>query len=377
MPPKDYDVIVVGAGPAGSMAALYAARSGASTALLDMEKLPRDKLCGGGVNAWVIRKLSIPENIVERTMDKAQVVAGDKKLPLVSWPDSLAWRMVLRDRFDHYLTKMAVEAGVSLIESTPVESVVLDNKAVHGVKTRNNDYLHCKVVIGCDGASSKIAKTAGFWSKWFNDSAQNWFDRCAYCVEAQYKLPDSEIEARVGNTTFIFYERDLMGYHWIFPKKGLLTVGTGCARTHSRKKPSSYFNDLVRGNQIAKEILKDAKLVGRPKGAYVPFSGALKPSYADGVLLAGDSAGMVGAVTGEGIYFAVRAGMVAGEVAAKAALAGNTSSKYLSQYEKKWQAKIGLDLDTQARFLRKTQNPLIAMGLYSAFVIRHQKELYA
>jgi digeranylgeranylglycerophospholipid reductase len=373
MPSKDYDVIVVGAGPAGSMAALYAARGGASTALLDMQKLPRDKLCGGGVNAWVIRKLSIPESIVERTMEQAQVVAGDRKLPLVSWPNSLAWRMVLRDRFDYYLAKMAVEAGASLIESMPVESVALDDKGiVYGVKTRNNDHLRGV----CDGVASKVAKTAGFWSKWFNNNLLNWLDSCAYCAEAQYKLPDSEIEARVGNTTFIFYERGLMGYHWIFPKKGLLTVGTGCATTQSTKKPASYFNDFVKGNQIAKEILKEAKLVGRLKGAYVPFSGTLKPSYGDGVLLAGDSAGMVGAVTGEGIYFAVRAGMIAGEIAAKAALSGKTSSKYLSQYEKKWQAEIGSHLDERVRFLRKTQNPLMAMGLYTAYTLRHQKELY-
>jgi flavin-dependent dehydrogenase len=68
--------------------------------------------------------------------------------------------------------------------------------------------------------------------------------------------------------------------------------------------------------------------------------------------------------------------MIAGEIAAKAALSGKTTSKYLSQYEKKWQAEIGSHLDEQARFLRKTQNPLIAMGLYTAYTLRHQKELY-
>ena len=377
MPSKDYDVIVVGAGPAGSMAALYAARSGASTALIDKRKLPRDKLCGGGVNAWVIRKLSIPENIIERTMKQAQVVAGNKKLPLVSWPNSLAWRMVLRDRFDYHLTKMAAEAGATLIDSTAIESAELDKKGtVCGVRAKNNIHLRCSVVIGCDGVTSTIAKTAGFWSKWFNNNVRNWLSKCAYCAEAQYKLPDTEIRARIGDTSFIFYERDLMGYHWIFPKKGLLTVGTGCATTYSKKKPASYFNDFVKSNTIAKEILKDAKILDRLKGAYVPFSGTFKPSYGDGVLVAGDSAGMVGAVTGEGIYFAVRAGMAAGEIAAKAALSGNTSSKYLSRYEKKWQTEIGSHLDAQVRFLGKTQNPLIAMGLYTAYTLKHQKELY-
>jgi geranylgeranyl reductase family protein len=377
MPSKDFDIIVVGAGPAGSMAALNAARSGANTALLDKEKLPREKLCGGGVSAWVIRKLNIPDSIIEKTMSQVQVVAGEKKLPPIPWPDSLAWRMVMRDKFDYHLTKMAVESGATLVDSTSVESVVLDEKGnACGVTTRSNEELRCRVVVGCDGVSSTIAKTGGFWAKWFNNDVHKWLGRCAYCSEVQYKLPESEIERRVGNTSYIFYERDLMGYHWIFPKKGLLTVGTGCSITHSRKKPTSYFNDFVKGNPIAKEILKDAKAIGKLKGAYIPFSGTYTPSYGGGVLLAGDSAGMVGGVTGEGIYFAVRAGIAAGEIASKAIESNNTSSQFLSQYERRWQKEIGKHLDAQVRFLRKTQNPLMAMGLYTSYTLRHQKELF-
>jgi geranylgeranyl reductase family protein len=374
---KDFDVIVVGAGPAGSIAALHAAKSGANTALLDKEALPREKLCGGGVNAWVIRKLGIPESIIERTMNQVQVVAGEKKLPLVPWPDFLAWRMVMRDRFDYHLTKTAIEAGATLIDSTPVRSVVLDEKGkVCGVRTRNKGELRCKVVIGCDGVASTIAKTAGFWAKWFDNDVHKWLGRSAYCAEAQYKLPEKEIERRLGNTSYVFYERDLMGYHWIFPKKGLLTVGTGCATTYSRKKPTSYFNDFVRGNPIAREILKDTEVVGKLKGAYVPYSGTYTPSYGDGVLLAGDSAGMVGGVTGEGIFFAVRAGIAAGEIASKAAESNNISAQFLSRYERRWQKEIGKHLDAQVRFLGRTQNPLIAMGLYTTYTLRHQKELF-
>jgi geranylgeranyl reductase family protein len=377
MPSEDFDVIVVGAGPAGSMAALHSAKSGANTALLDMKELPREKLCGGGVNAWVIRKLDIPRNIIERTIDRVQVVAGQKKLPVVPWSESLAWRMVMRDKFDYHLTNMAVKAGATLIESTPVESVAVDNKGnVCGVRTKKEGDLRCKVVVGCDGVASITAKTAGFWGKWFDNDIQKWLNRCAYCAEVQYKLPDREIEQRVANTSYIFYERDLMGYHWIFPKRGLLTVGTGCATTHRKKKPRSYFNDFVLGNPIAKEILKDAKVVGKLKGAYVPFSGTFTPSYNNGVILAGDSAGMVGGVTGEGIYFAVRAGIAAGEVAAKAAMSNNISAQFLSQYEKRWQMEIGRHLDAQACFLRETQNPLIAMGQYTTFTLTHQRELF-
>jgi geranylgeranyl reductase family protein len=377
MSSKQFDVIVVGTGPAGSMAALHAAKGGAQTALVEMEKLPRDKLCGGGVNAWVVNKLTVPNNVIERTIEYAQVVAGSKKLQPMPWPEHLAWRTVMRPSFDIYLTALAVEAGAELIESTRVDSVVFGpEKEVCGVKTRNRGVLRSKVVVGSDGVSSTIARTGGFWKKWFNNDKRKWLERCAYCVEAHYELPNKEIDKRLGNTIYLFYEKGLMGYHWIFPKKGILTVGTGCATTHRNRKPISYFNDFTRKNPIAKELLRGARLLGKVKGAYVPFSGTFTPSYGDGVLLAGDSAGMVGAVTGEGIYFAVRAGIAAGEFAAEAALNNDYSAEFLSYYERRWKNEIGAHLDTQARFLQETQNPLKAMGLYTTYTVEHQKELY-
>ncbi len=377
MSSREFDVIVVGAGPAGSMAALHAAKGGAKTALVEMDRLPRDKLCGGGVNAWVVKKLNIPSSVIERRIEYAQVVAGSRKLQPVPWPGFLAWRTVMRPSFDSYLTSLAVEAGAELMESTPVESVIFGaEKEVCGVKTKNKGVLRSKVVVGADGVSSTIARTSGFWKNWFNDDKRKWLERCAYCVEAHFELPDREIDKRVGNTIYLFYEKSLMGYHWIFPKKGILTVGTGCATTHRKKKPISYFNDFVKRNPIAIELLKGARLLGKVKGAYVPFSGTFTSSYGDGVLLAGDSAGMVGGVTGEGIYFAVRAGIAAGEFAAEAALNNDYSAEFLSYYERRWKNEIGKHLEAQARFLRETQNPLKAMGSYTTYTVEHQKELF-
>jgi digeranylgeranylglycerophospholipid reductase len=377
MSARQFDVIVVGAGPAGSMAALHAAKGGAKTALLEKMKLPREKLCGGGVSGWVIKKIGIPSNIIERTIEQAQVVAGKKLLPPVPWPKNIAWRTVMRAKFDYYLATKAVEAGATLIQSTPVESVAFDgDNNVCGVKTATRGVMKSKIVVGCDGAPSTIARTAGFWGRWFNNDAEEWRRRCAYCTEAHFRLPDEEIDKRMGNTLYLFYERDLMGYHWLFPKKGIITVGTGSATTRMTKKPISYFNNFVKDNTIAAELLKGAKLIGKVRGAYVPFSGTFTPSYGDGVILAGDSAGMVGAVTGEGIYFAVRAGIAAGEVASQAALSDNTSAGHLSKFEKRWKTEIGKHLDTQVGFLEQTQNPLTAMGLYAFYLVENQKELF-
>jgi flavin-dependent dehydrogenase len=86
---------------------------------------------------------------------------------------------------------------------------------------------------------------------------------------------------------------------------------------------------------------------------------------------------MVGAVTGEGIYFAVRAGIDAGEIAAEAALSNNTSAEFLAKYEERWKKEIGTHLDTQVKLLNETKNPLIAMGLYTSYTLQHQKELFS
>jgi flavin-dependent dehydrogenase len=283
----------------------------------------------------------------------------------------------MRAKFDHYLTTMAVEAGATLIQSTPIESVIFDgDKNVCGVKTASKGIMKSKVVIGCDGVSSTVARTAGFWGKWFNNDTAEWRKRCAYCTEAHFRLPDKEIDKRMGNTLYFFYERDLIGYHWLFPKKGIITAGTGSATTSMTKKPISYFNDFVKDNSIAANLLRGATIIGKVRGAYIPFSGTLTPSYSDGVILAGDSAGMVGAVTGEGIYFAVRAGIAAGEVASQAALSDNTSAGELSAYEKRWNMEIGKHLEAQVQYLKQTQNPLKAMGLYTIYSIEHQKELF-
>jgi flavin-dependent dehydrogenase len=244
------------------------------------------------------------------------------------------------------------------------------------VKTTNKGIFKGKIVVGCDGVSSVVAKTGGFWTKWFGNDARKWRERCAYCTEAHFKLPDREIDKRIGNTLHLFYERGLMGYHWIFPKKGILTVGTGCATIGMRKKPVSYFNDFTKGNPIAVRILEGAKLTGKVKGAYSPLSGTFTPTYGDGVLLAGDSVGMVGSVTGEGIYFAARAGIAAGEVAAEAALSDNVSASFLERYEKRWRREFGNLLEIQFKFLLETQNPLKAMGLYTEYIITHQKEAF-
>ena len=111
---EKYDVIVVGSGPAGSMAALKAAGGGAKTLLLEKLRLPRFKLCGGGVANWIMRKFDIPDDVIERKYKNIVTYTPPSYEKQVFLMPGLGYFGVCRDKFDHRLTRMAVDAGAEL-----------------------------------------------------------------------------------------------------------------------------------------------------------------------------------------------------------------------------------------------------------------------
>ncbi len=223
----DYDVIVVGAGPAGSAASMKCSQAGLKTILIEGQSFGRDKLCAGGVNPWVIRKLEVPDSLIERTIEQVQVVAGSRKIPVIPLPDDMAYRMVLRKDFDWFLVRKAKEAGSTTKDRTKVYSVLKDAEGrVSGVSSSEGD-VKARLVIGCDGASSVVARTSGLWEKWWSRRGmkRGWRNHQAFCLETQMRLNPKEIERRVGNTMTLLFEKSFPGYYWIFPKSSVLTVG--------------------------------------------------------------------------------------------------------------------------------------------------------
>lgn len=344
---EKYDVIVVGAGPAGSVAAWKAAKGGANTLLIEKAKLPRYKLCGGAVAQWIIQKFDIPEDAIENK-GRQMIVCRPPKYKFEKYPVP-AWQgMVLRDKFDYHLTKRAEEAGVEIINGTRVQSIIKEGDYVKGVQTAGDKYLS-DIVIGCDGAASMTARTAGFWKKWFDDQGTTWKEHMAFCMGAEMKMDNKLINERLGEgNLYFFVGRKVapLGYGWIFPKDDMLSIGLGSHMKTFDRKPSEYMKYFITEHPIASGLLADAEMV-RLQGAYIPYKKAFKPSFDNGIMLAGDSAGMVNPINGEGIFYAMRAGVAAGEVAAEAVKAKDFSAGFLKRYEDRWSSEIGKHLDKQ------------------------------
>jgi geranylgeranyl reductase family protein len=376
--PEEYDVIVVGAGPAGSAASLSCAGAGIKTLLIDALALPRDKLCAGGVSSWVIERLEVPNDLIERTIEQVQIVAGSKKIPVIPWPKDMAYRMVMRRDFDHFVTEKARKAGAKIKDRTAVATLLRDNNGVvNGVRTTRGDFK-ARLIIGCDGASSVVARTSGLWSKWWSrgNEAQGWRRHQAFCLETQMQLDPQVIEQRVGNTMTLLYEKGFPGYSWIFPKRRVLTVGLASfSYLTPVKELRERLKRLIQDHPVASKLLHHAEMQ-RLSGAYLPIRGPLMPSYDDGVIVAGDSASQVGAVWGEGIYFAVRAGLAAGETAVDAICKQDVSRQFLKKYEDRWRQEIGENLVTQAEILRRASTPLQATIDFAVNLSTNRTRLY-
>ncbi len=357
---QKYDVVVVGAGPAGSMAAMKAAEGGAHTLILEKQRLPRFKLCGGNVANWVVLKLNIPQNVLDRKYTSI-TFCTPPKYEKQNFPVPGAYWGVYRDRFDYHLAKMAVGAGAELKEGVHVNDVIVEGRSVKGVVTSEGEKIFADVVIACDGAYSRIAKKCGFWDRWFKERGETWLDNMGFCMGVEMEMDNDTIEERFGDSYVIFTGKDIapLGYGWIFPKDGMLSVGVGSAAGMMNRKPSEYLEYFMR-HPAAAQFLEGGEVMLR-RGAFVPYRRFFTPSYSTGILVAGDAAGMVSPVTGEGIFFAVRAGMDAGITAAEAVQSKDFSAAFLSKYEERWMNSIGHNLGFQAQVFEETIGKILKM----------------
>ncbi len=355
---KKYDVIVVGAGPAGSTAAMKAAEGGGETLIIEKCKLPRFKLCGGNVANWVVLKLNIPEGVLDRKYTSI-TFCTPPRYEKQNFPVPGVYWGVYRDRFDYHITKMATRAGAELKEGVYVKDVIKEGGSVKGVITSDGEELRADVVIACDGVYSTIAKRCGLWDKWFKERGETWKDYQGFCMGVEMKMDNEIIEERFGDSYVIFTGKDIspLGYGWIFPKDGMLTVGVGSAAGMMDKKPAEYL-DFFMKHPAAAQFLEGAKVV-TGRGAFIPYKRAYTPSYLAGLLVAGDAAGMVSPITGEGIFFSVRAGMDAGSTAAEAVQSGDFSAKFLSRYEERWMRSIGQNLKFQSQVFEETLGKIL------------------
>jgi digeranylgeranylglycerophospholipid reductase len=317
------DIVVVGAGPAGSLAARSAAENGAQVILLEEHpEVGFPVYCAEGLSLNGLKDAGVKAKppITCQEITKARVYAPDMNFVELT---SSNWRgfTLNRDAFDRALSENAVKAGAELMTSTRVTHVIKDGDAVTGVEAINDGetlQVEAKIVIGADGHASVVRKTAGF-RRWFAD----------VCTCAQYRLGGLSLDDPEANDFFLGFETAPGGYAWIFPKSGeVANVGLGVRRKHTAP-PIQYLKEWVSSDPRFEDA--EIQLVN---GGICPVSGTLDKTVDKGIILCGDAAGQLIPMTGAGIHSGVEAGKMAGETAARAVEEGDTSSVRLSEYER-------------------------------------------
>lgn len=325
----DYDVIVVGGGPAGSMAAEAAARQGAKTILLEKDRdIGYPVRCGEGVGAAGLKKFIDPDpSWIATTISKVRMRSPDNTQ--VDFGMDEAGYVLHRRLFDYALANRASQVGVEIQTRAYVDGVILEDDYVRGVKYQymgESRKLTSKIVIAADGVESRVGRFAGL--------------RTA----SKLKDMDSGYQATVGNIEvdqemIDFFVGDNWapgGYLWIFPKgDGMANIGLGINGIYGKDyRP----HDMI--HAFLKKYFPKASVLTSVCGG-IPLGKTLKKITANGLLLTGDAAHMVNPVTGGGIITGMQGGQIAGDVAGLAIQAGEYSEKALENYPKRWDKAEG------------------------------------
>lgn len=298
------DVIIVGAGPAGSTAARILAESGRSVIILDKAKFPRDKLCAGGVTSKVLPLLPHGfNNIVISSVHKTRIHYSNTDLSIDIESIEPCTYMVERDAFDTYLLDAAIMAGARFIEGRKAIGLRQDSKGVE-VYTETSDVFKANYLIAADGAMSSIR------SHVFSRKRPS----KAFCLETKipWSKQNDEIIFNFGSTP--------TGYAWIFPKGDYASIGIAI-HSSDISNISEYYRQF-----LDRYGIKWAK----PKGMSLPMYSMKRRLVHKRVLLTGDAAHLVDPITGEGIYHAI----LSGSMAAKAIISGNTETTYQAMMNK-------------------------------------------
>jgi len=328
-----YDTIVAGAGPAGSTAARLLAQHGARVLLLDRARFPRDKPCGGGVTLRAAQQSGLDLSpVVERTVNEVRVSFRLGPPFARSWPEPLSY-MTQRRRLDAFLVEQAAAAGVDFRDGVAARDIDVTGTAV--AVRANGDTYQGRTLVGADGANGVVAGALGLATA----------GEVAVALEGNVSL-DGRLAERWGHAIALDFGGTPGGYGWLFPKGDHVNVGVGGWRwigPSLRERVAALCRHLG---------LDEAQLWGL-RGHHLPMRAPGAPIVRGPALLAGDAAGLVDPLSGEGIDAAFASGRLAAEAIASY-LAGETSglSAYESAVEREIMADIAVSLKLQAVFHR-------------------------
>jgi menaquinone-9 beta-reductase len=364
------DVAVVGAGPGGSTTAYYLAQSGLDVLLLEKSAFPREKVCGDGltpraVKALVAMGVDIDPRLGWIRNKGLRVIGGGARLEL-RWPDLASYPDygLVRPRLDldEVLARQAQKAGARLLERTTVTGPVLDRSGrVAGVEARIEPdaqpvTVTAPLVVAADGVSGRFALGLGIGKR---------PDRpMGVAVRRYYTSPRTNDDYLESWLELWDGQRLLPGYGWIFGVgDGTCNVGLGILNSSAAFGHTDYRRLLVRwlGGLPADWGFAEENATGPMRGGGLPMAFNRVPHYARGLLLVGDTGGLVNPFNGEGIAYAMETGQMAADHIAQALARpeGPARERVLEAYRAALRAEYGGYFRLGAIFVRLIGNPQV------------------
>jgi geranylgeranyl reductase family protein len=313
---READVIIVGAGPAGSATAYHLAQAGLDVLLLEKTTFPREKVCGDGLTPRAVKSLvrlgvdlDAPGWIRNQGL---RIYGGGVRLEL-PWPELASYPDfgLVRTRFDfdEILAERAVKAGARLHQNTTVTGPVIDERTnrIAGVQANQEDAqgnsgvaFRAPLVVAADGNSSRLSLAMGLRKR---------DDRpIGVAVRRYYESPRHDDDYLESWLELWDGDRLLPGYGWIFGVgDGTSNVGLGLLNTSKSFQNTDYREMLKRwtGNMPPEWQFSEEHATGPVRGAALPMGFNRQPHYTRGLLLVGDAGGMINPFNGEGIAYAM------------------------------------------------------------------------
>lgn len=337
------DVLIVGAGPAGSTCAWRLRDAGLDVAIVDKEHFPRDKVCGGWLTPAVFQTLGVsPEEyragrvFQPVTHFLTSIIGGPTIETSYSQPVSYG---IWRREFDQFLLD---RAEARLLEPRQIRAL---HKGPKGWLI-NND-IRANLVVGAGGHFCPVARYLG---------SRPSMEHSIHAQEAEWEMDirNADTCSVRGNTPELFFSPDMRGYGWCFRKGRRLNVGFGRLNEHHLAKHATEFREHLQNRRCINTMMPSS-FRGH---AYLLRSTATRPCVSDGLLLVGDSAGLAFSASGEGILPAVESGILAADVILAAN--GNYSERTLAPYADALTARFGPPMPSlSARLAGSIPAPLL------------------
>ncbi len=343
----NYDIVIVGAGPAGSSAAWAAAKKGIRVALLEREEAIAQSIRTSGVT-WIndIKKFGISSDFYN-PIKNYSFYSPNNHVTIRS-TEYQAAVLDVRKTYQ-FLAYQAANAGADIFVRTNVISPLTNEGKIVGVKAtslKDDLIFHSKLVIDASGFHSIIGKNLGIVQQWKR-----------FGVGAEYEAYVENVDPETW-ALMVGQQYSPAGYAWIFPLgKNKVRIGVGIGKPESQVDPTQRLLELV--DKKPGPLAKLGKIVPIEfHYGLIPNEGLTHDTIADNLILVGDAAGHANPLVLEGIRYAIEFGRLAGQVGAESILQGDTSKESLKPYEDTWKKAIGSKIKAaikvQSRWLTLT-----------------------